>query len=316
VRAYKAGKLQPTLFVDQNELTVNQQSFSEYQLIADKSVLVLIGPKEPFSAHELQYLKRFLVEGGLVLLADDFGYGNQILSEINVTTRFSEKLLLDLSFEKNASFVHIFEFPRPFHALVVNVSSVVLNYASSLQIGSNGTIIAQSSRMSWLDSIENGVYDVGEAHGSFPVLVTEPIGAGEIVLFSAPSVFINSMKELADNQVFRNNVFSFLFFGRTTVVFDESHRAVASPLQVSYFFPSVISFPIKIAIVLLIVSLFIALFTPVPRYLLLLVERFLIRSSDDQKMLSSEQIVEELLQQHPSWNRNKLIELIRKKERV
>ena len=246
VRALKAGKLQPTLFVDKNELTVNQQSFSDYKLIADDSVLVLIGPQEPFSDEEIQYLHQFLTDGGRVLLADDFGFGNQILSGINVSTRFSEKLVLDLSFEKNASFVHIFEFPQPSHALVSNVSSVVLNYASTVQVGANSSVIALSSAMSWLDSTENGVFDVGESPGPFPILVTEKVGAGELVVCSAPSVFINSMGELADNQLFRNNMFSYLFSGRSTVVFDESHRAVASPLQVSYFFPSVISMPIKI----------------------------------------------------------------------
>ena len=73
VQAYKAGKLQPTLFIDQNELTVNQQSFVEYTLDAEESVIVLIGPQESFSDAELGYIRRFLVDCGRVLFADDFG---------------------------------------------------------------------------------------------------------------------------------------------------------------------------------------------------------------------------------------------------
>jgi len=148
------------------------------------------------------------------------------------------------------------------------------------------------------------------------VLVSEKIGAGELIVCSAPSIFINSMVELADNQMFRDNIFTFLFEGRTMVVFDESHRAVASPLQISYFFPSVISLQIKIAIVLLVVGLFIAWFTPIPRYLLLMVERILIRKSVDQTIPSSEQVVEELLRRHPAWNRKKLRDLVERMDQL
>ena len=170
--------------------------------------------------------------------------------------------------------------------------------------------------MSWLDGIENGVFDVSEAPGPCPVLVIEQIGLGEVVICSTPSVFINSMDEFADNKVFRDNMFSFLFAGRSTVVFDESHRAVSGPLQVSYFFPSVIGWQIKIAIVLLVVGLFIAWFTPLPQYLLVLVERLMIRKGLDQEIPSTDQIVEELLQRHPTWNRKKLTELVKRMDQL
>lgn len=316
VQAYKSGKMQPTFFIDQNELTVNQQSFVEYSLDAESSVIVLIGPQEPCSDEELVYLTRFLADGGRVFLADDFGTGNQILEGVNASSRFSNRLLLDLSFEKNASFVQIFDFPESNNNIINNVSSVLLNYPSSIQPAGEVSILARSSPLSWLDGIENGVYDVSEAQGPFPILVIEQIGLGEVVICSTPSVFINSMNGFADNKVFRENLFSYLFERRSTVVFDESHRAVSGPLQVSYFFPSVIGWQIKIAIVLLVVGLFIAWFTPVPRYLLVWVERLVIRTGEDQEILSTDQVVEELLQRHPTWNRKKLTELVKRMDRL
>jgi len=167
VQAYKAGKLQPKLFIDQNELTVNQQSFVEYALDAEESVIVLIGPQESFSEVELVYLQRFLEDGGRVLLADDFGSGNQILVGINASTRISGRLLLDLSFEKNASFVQILEFPLEAHSVDVNVTSILLNYPSSIQAGGGSMVLARGSKMSWLDSSENGYYDLQEVRGRF-----------------------------------------------------------------------------------------------------------------------------------------------------
>ena len=316
VQAYKSGKLQPTFFIDQNELTVNQQSFIEYSLDAESSVIVLIGPQEPCSAEELVYLTRFLADGGRVFLADDFGSGNQILEGVNASSRFSNRLLLDLSFVKNASFVQIFDFPDSKNVISANVSSLLLNYPSSIQPAGKVSILARSSPMSWLESTENGVYDVSETPGPFPLLVIERIGLGEVVICSTPSVFINSMDAFADNGVFRENMFSYLFKGRSTVIFDESHRAVSGPLQVSYFFPSVISWQIKIAIVLLVVGLFIAWFTPVPRYLLVWVERLVIRKGFEQEIPSTDQLVEELLQRHPTWNRKKLTELVNRMDRL
>jgi hypothetical protein len=124
------------------------------------------------------------------------------------------------------------------------------------------------------------------------------------------------MRGVVDNSVFRENIFSYLFDGRSMVIFDESHRAVSSPLQVSYFFPSVIGWQLKIAIVLLVVGLFIAWFTPVPRYLLLLVERMLFRKTIDLSIPTSEQMVEELLQRHPTWNKKKLSDLVERMDRL
>lgn len=314
VRAYKVGKLQPTLFVDQNELTVNQQSFVKYMLSPEASVIILLGPREPFDNEELNYLRSFLQNGGRLLLADDFGSGNQILAGINATTRFSGKLLLDLSFEKNASFVTVYEFPQPTHMFVNNVSSVLLNYPSSLQVGRNTTVIARSSSMSWLDATENGVYDSNEAQGPFPVLAIEKIGAGELILCSTPSIMINSMRDHADNRNFRDNLFTYIFKDRNTVIFDESHRDIATPLQISYFFPSVISLPVKIGILLVVVFLFLAWFTPIPTYLIQKVERLLIRSSDEHISPKNEQVIEDLLKRHPTWNRQKLNELIERME--
>jgi hypothetical protein len=53
------------------------------------AMLLIIGPSKPYGTHELAYLRTFLSEGGRVILADDFGVGNDILSFLGIDARFS-----------------------------------------------------------------------------------------------------------------------------------------------------------------------------------------------------------------------------------
>jgi len=66
--------------------------------------------------------RTFLNEGGLLFLTDDFGTGNELLSGINATSRFSGNLLLDLSFEKSSKFVTVFDFLNKSYPLFENVT--------------------------------------------------------------------------------------------------------------------------------------------------------------------------------------------------
>ena len=241
IKTYQAGKFQPTFYLNENELTISHRSFAEYSLNPLNSTILLIGPRAEFSSQESTYLSDFLTRGGMVLLADDFGSGNNLLEQLDSPVRFSGQLLLDLSFEKSAYFATLFEFSNHSHPLVANVSHVLGNYPSSLVLETNVTnvtVLVVSTEMSWLDTNVNGQRDPGEVNGSFPILAIQHYGAGTLVLFSDPSLFINSMKTPLNNSVFRDDFLSYLFTGRDAVIIDESHRNVSKS-----FFRSHISFP-------------------------------------------------------------------------
>ena len=99
IKTYRMGRLQPTFYFEENEMTLAQKSFAEYDLDAESSTILIIGPKTSFSSYEIRYVRGFLKNGGVVLLADDFGTGNSLLEGINATSRFSGDLLLDFSFQ-------------------------------------------------------------------------------------------------------------------------------------------------------------------------------------------------------------------------
>jgi hypothetical protein len=311
VKTYTEGKFQPTFTFDANELTITPKSFVEYPLDSKNATILIIGPHSEFSSGEADYLRGFLRKGGMVLLADDFGTGNDLLVKINATARFTGDLLLDLSFEKKPSFVTIFDFPKPSHPLLMNVSHLLLNYATSITPGRNTTVLAVSSQLSWLDKNLNGKEDAGEVKGPFPVLALEQYGNGTIVLLSDSSVLINSMKNRLDNTVFRENLLRYLFLDRGTVIIDESHRVDPLLLHIFYTIPANLGAMEKIAIVILVIGTFLVGFTKIPSYIVHKVIRLIIKKKKPMKQTSADRMIEELLTRHPTWSGKKLKSLVR-----
>jgi hypothetical protein len=311
VKTYEQGKLQPTYYVKQSELTIGQHSFADYSLDPDNSSILIIGPQTSFSDHEAEYIKKFLNNGGMVFLADDFGSGNNLLSKINASSRFTNDLLMDLSFEKKASFVTIFDFQNLSYPMTDNVTHILLNYPTSIKPGKNTIIIANSSEMSWLDTNLNGKEDAFETSGPFPVMVVESYGEGEIVMLSDPSVLINSMENQLDNKQFRDNLISYLYNGRSTVIIDESHREISTPFHVAYLFPTSFGVELKTCIILLIVCVFIVGFTSIPKYVWKKFKNLIILPKKQYWESSNDSLVDDLLLKHPSWSKKKLEEIIR-----
>ena len=312
VKTYHAGKLQPTYYIKENELTIGQRSFADYTLDSKDSSILIIGPRTTFSTKEASYIESFLNNGGMLLLADDFGTANDLLAKINSSSRFSNDLLLDLSFEKKACFVTVFDFLNHSHPLSLNVSHIMLNYPTSIKPGDNTTVIAVSTEMSWLDTNVNGKEDTYETSGPFPILVVEKYGKGEIVLFSGPSVLINSMEDQLDNKQFRENLINYLYAGRNTVIIDENHRDISTPFHLSYFFPSSIGLEIKTGIILLAICVFIFAFTGLPGYVFRKFKDLIFsQKKRSEEMSSYDELIDELLQKHPSWSKKKLEEIIR-----
>jgi len=318
IKTYETGKLQPTYYVEESELTIGHRSFADYDLEPHNSTIILIGPRLSFSTSEGTYLKNFLNEGGMLLVADDFGTGNDILKKLNTTTRFSGKLLLDLSFDKNASFATMFEFQNTSSPLVKNLTTILGNYPSSLtkqKNMTNVTILIVSTEMSWLDENRNGKQDSKEPKGPFPILAVERYGQGHIVLLSDPSLLINSMKEPSNNNLFRDNLFHYLYQGRSTVIIDESHRDYSTFFYITYIFPTMISWELKAAIVLLVLGAFLVGFTNIPTLIIKTILRIRLRSKEPPAEASIDTILDEVMKKHPSWNKTKLESMVRRLEK-
>ena len=167
---------------------------------------------------ELEQLNNYIREGGRLILADDYGHGNQILEYLGLEVRFSGEVLVDPLINYKTEY-----FPKIIHfktdVLTINTGSLVFNHATCLIDTDDDSTIAFSSSFSFLDENENGTYEDDELSGPLPVVCRKTLGDGQVVLVADPSLFINSMNPIEENEGFIRNIAD----TTTSLYIDQSH---------------------------------------------------------------------------------------------
>jgi len=199
------------------------ESLSDLPPLPYGSTLILI-PYLNFTPTELGELHSFVTQGGTLVLADDYGYGNQVLEYLGLKARFSGQVLLDpFSSYKNKWL------PRISHiipsAITGNTESLVLNHATCLTDVETNDVLALSSSFSFLDLNGNESRDEGEPSGPLPVISRHNLGSGQVILVSDPSMFINSMETIEDNCTFIQNIAAIT---TSQLLIDQSHLPLSN----------------------------------------------------------------------------------------
>jgi hypothetical protein len=139
---------------------------------------------------------------------DDYGNGNQLLEYLDIETRFSNKTLIDLLFcYRNPRLPRITDFSPEIHDNGIN--AIVLNHATVLTKADPDQVIAWSSDQSFLEYHGYGEWQPVEPDGPLPIAAEVKLGNGVILLISDPSIFINSMIGLDDNEAFLRYLIGF-----------------------------------------------------------------------------------------------------------
>ena len=195
----------------------------------DKATLVSI-PYLDYSDEELSKIKRFVDNGGTLLLMDDYGYGNSVLTYLGVSARFTNKPLLDPLFcYKNPSIPLVTDFAPGLRESGIDV--IMLNHATALTNVMDSEATAFSSSASFLDVNENGSWDQDEPKGPFVVAAELQVGKGMLVLVSDPSIVISAM-------IGRDNNYDFIrylahYTGEQGRLFVDRSHLIQTPLDVS-----------------------------------------------------------------------------------
>lgn len=302
IKTDQMGKFTPNLELKNGEsMEVTQKELTQYSISANESSLIILGPKEEFTDSEAEYIHTFMKEGGIVVLSDDFGKGNTLLEGLNTSSRFIGDPVLDLSFEKKPDFGVAYNVRDS--ELTKNVSYVLLNKPTGIIPDRNSTSYMNTSEASWVDRNHNGMHDPGEKRRHIPLLTMEDYGEGKLILVSDPSIFINSMREELDNEGLTNNILKYASSGKENVIFDESHREVNLVQGMIYRgqYPSE-----TITFLILVIGLGVSLFIVVPGFkniifgVVMSVLSIIVPSEEDKDM------VDELMEDHPEWDRDKL----------
>ena len=183
------------------------ESFDSLPSVPKGTTLIVV-PYEEFMESELEELRDYVSLGGNLIILDDYGYGNQILNHLELNVRFSGKPLLDPLFNyKNKWLPKIMDFAAT--PITSGVGAIVLNHASSVSNTSDATVIAWSSRFSFLDLDGDSMWDADEPSGPLPVAAYVRLGEGYVVAIADPSILINGMISMYDNLNFIKNVVEF-----------------------------------------------------------------------------------------------------------
>ena len=329
VSTYKAGKFSPSFELRSTggDVEFIRHGLDEIELDPASDALAIIGPTTDFSESEGAIVGDFVREGGNLILADDFGTANTLLEGMGAGSRFSGKLVIDLSFGKSPEFPICYDIVPD--ALTTNVTSLQLNYATSITVNGLSETLARTSVASWSDTDGDRTQELGEPSGPFSVLVRERLGAGEIMLLSDPSMLINGMREHLDNEVFASNLVSVVSDGRSGLYFDESHRNYFDPVTIGMELTGTVSGNAKAA--LLAIAFVLALWITTNaldrgwswaharagdayRYIFARILRRKAKASAVDAR-SIDEIIGELSRTHPGWSEGLLRYIVREKNR-
>ncbi len=194
------------------------ESLSNLPSSPNGSTLIFI-PYLPSNPSELEALNSFVAQGGTLILADDYGYGNRVLGYLELKARFSGQPLLDpLVNYKNKWFPRISRF-KP-SSVTDNIDTIVFNHATCLTDVEATDVLALSSSFSFLDLNGNQEWEEDEPTGPLPVISQHKLGSGRIILVSDPSLFINGMERLESNYNFIQNIAALT---TSNLLIDQSH---------------------------------------------------------------------------------------------
>jgi hypothetical protein len=252
-------------------------TYSSLPTFGQDFVLIIIGPQKPFYEEEIDNIERFLNNGGLLILADNFGSGNQLLNGLGLDARFGNQTVNDPVFNFGNSLIL-----RGFSS-IQNLKNLSLYYSTYLILDSKHDLIASTSVFSYI-KINNT-----EKFGPFPVVASINYGKGKIILIATPYIWVNSFINEGDNA----KLLYFLIQNRTAIL-DVLHweaDALTYLKEYAYLLYSAISTSLIKYIILVGCIAFIFLF-----------------KIKENNMLAKSNELERIIKENPDWD----IDLLRK----
>jgi hypothetical protein len=174
------------------------------------SVAFVIAPQQRYSATDVARVRRFVARGGTLVVASADNRTNRLLAALGVDARLDGRLVRDdQEHYRNASLP--VATPVAGAPLTEDVEQLTLNYGTVVRNESLESddeedapprVLVNTSSYSYLDTNRNGQLDDAERLASRPVVVSESVGAGSVVLVSDASVFTNAMVDRTGNRRF------------------------------------------------------------------------------------------------------------------
>ena len=193
-----------------------------------KSVLFIISP-ETYATDEANVVRDFLLSGGRVVVADDFGGANTLLSMLDVPVAFSKEPVFDsIQYWRNVSLPMV----------RWGGGWIYTNYPTSLidVMGAGGYNVAiTTSPFTFADTNGDFRPNAGESIPWAMLMVNVSYGNGTLVLLGDPSVFINAMLNRNSKKMdsMNSQLMSALIDERDVVVFEHPEERIPPTVKVA-----------------------------------------------------------------------------------
>ncbi|WP_424358789.1 DUF4350 domain-containing protein [Methanocella sp. MCL-LM] len=210
--------------------TVNYlYAISDLSGVGENNTVLIVGPTLNYTPEESAQARMFAERGGTIIVMDDFGTSNTLLNYMESPITLHQAPVCDYeNYYKRPSFPVIVDIKNT--SVTTGVSSLVLNHPASLNISGNAIILANTSRLSWVDENANILIDGNENFNASPIIARAKYGKGEVIVVSDPDVIVNVMVDQGENSVFASNIMK-----KGTVYLDISHGQKIPPLESIFF---------------------------------------------------------------------------------
>lgn len=206
-----------------HEIALNTTAYESVP--AKDTVAIVLSPESEYSPQERARLARFVNEGGTLLIAEDYGpHGNTILQAVGATARFDGTPVRDERYTYRSPAMPVARNVSN-HTYTQNVSKLIINHGTVVR-SNNATVLVRTSEFAYLDTNGNNALDEDESLERRPIATVEPVGNGQVVTVSDPSMFINAMLDRPGNEQFVQN----LLGTHDLLLLDYSHAGQQPPL--------------------------------------------------------------------------------------
>lgn len=292
-----------TIASESNTQPVIADTTAYDRISGDRSLIIILAPRESYTDADVARVRGFLQRGGAVLIAEDRRVDtNELLAQLGVSARVDGRQLRDpQQYYRNPALPVVTDFSNSSAVFGAgDVEELTLNRGTALR-ETDGTAIANTTEFAYLDANSNGQLDSSEQFQSYPVMSSEQVSDGRVIVVSDPSIFINRMLERDGNRAFVDQ----LVASYDRVVIDSSHAPGTPPAIVAWLWvhrtPWVQALFGGIAGVLVVLGTRSSFRRPIIRAVARVSPRSR-SSSPDNITLSTAERVAFLQTRHPSWD--------------
>ncbi len=182
-----------------------------------RTLYVVISPPREYASTEVEALTDFVVQGGQLLVADNFGQANSLAAAFGIT--FERVRLVGTTLDVSID---------------GRTMSVQADAPTALHFGpdTSPAILAWSTADSFLDRDGDGLVQAWEPRGPFPVVAAASVGSsgGRVVAVADPGLLHGSTDDGPANEAFRRALLAHLLPDGGRLVIDESRTASTDPV--------------------------------------------------------------------------------------